>query len=57
MLYSTPLALPLILVRHFSHENATEKEEPTIEEDNFDFNVIETPVKHKIHTDTQFPML
>uniref|UniRef100_A0A673YXC8 F-actin monooxygenase n=1 Tax=Salmo trutta TaxID=8032 RepID=A0A673YXC8_SALTR len=45
MLYSTPLALPLILVRHFSHENATEKEEPTIEEDNFDFNVIETP-KH-----------
>eukprot|EP00063_Salmo_salar_P028664 XP_014003499.1 PREDICTED: protein-methionine sulfoxide oxidase mical2b-like isoform X10 [Salmo salar] len=35
--------LPLILVRHFSHENATEKEEPTIEEDNFDFNVIETP--------------
>ncbi|XP_045552921.1 protein-methionine sulfoxide oxidase mical2b isoform X2 [Salmo salar] len=36
--------LPLILVRHFSHENATEKEEPTIEEDNFDFNVIETPV-------------
>uniref|UniRef100_A0A8C7R5D4 F-actin monooxygenase n=1 Tax=Oncorhynchus mykiss TaxID=8022 RepID=A0A8C7R5D4_ONCMY len=43
MLYSTPLALPLILVRHFSHENATEKEEPIIEEANFDFNVIEPP--------------
>uniref|UniRef100_A0A8C7N870 F-actin monooxygenase n=1 Tax=Oncorhynchus kisutch TaxID=8019 RepID=A0A8C7N870_ONCKI len=39
MLYSTPLALPLILVRHFSHENATEKEEPIIEE----ANVIEPP--------------
>ncbi|XP_071007691.1 F-actin-monooxygenase mical2b-like isoform X3 [Oncorhynchus clarkii lewisi] len=35
--------LPLILVRHFSHENATEKEEPIIEEANFDFNVIEPP--------------
>uniref|UniRef100_A0A8C7N826 F-actin monooxygenase n=1 Tax=Oncorhynchus kisutch TaxID=8019 RepID=A0A8C7N826_ONCKI len=32
-------ALPLILVRHFSHENATEKEEPIIEE----ANVIEPP--------------
>uniref|UniRef100_A0A8C7KVY0 F-actin monooxygenase n=1 Tax=Oncorhynchus kisutch TaxID=8019 RepID=A0A8C7KVY0_ONCKI len=31
--------LPLILVRHFSHENATEKEEPIIEE----ANVIEPP--------------
>ncbi|XP_064807503.1 F-actin-monooxygenase mical2b-like isoform X7 [Oncorhynchus masou masou] len=35
--------LPLILVRHFSHENATEKEEPIIEEANFEFNVIEPP--------------
>nr|XP_046167583.1 protein-methionine sulfoxide oxidase mical2b-like isoform X7 [Oncorhynchus gorbuscha] len=39
--------LPLILVRHFSHENTTEKEEPIIEEANFEFNVIEpTQVSH-----------
>ncbi|XP_035654039.1 F-actin-monooxygenase mical2b-like isoform X9 [Oncorhynchus keta] len=35
--------LPLILVRHFSHENTTEKEEPIIEEANFEFNMIEPP--------------
>ncbi|XP_071200116.1 F-actin-monooxygenase mical2b-like isoform X5 [Salvelinus alpinus] len=49
--------LPLILVRHFSHENATEKEEPIIEEANFDFNVIEPPqVSHdgpKLPPDSQ----
>ncbi|XP_041746449.1 protein-methionine sulfoxide oxidase mical2b isoform X3 [Coregonus clupeaformis] len=33
--------LPLILVRHFSHEKAAEEEEPTIEEANSDFKEIE----------------
>ncbi|XP_029490599.2 F-actin-monooxygenase mical2b-like isoform X4 [Oncorhynchus nerka] len=49
--------LPLILVRHFSHENTTEKEEPIIEEANFEFNVIEPPqVSHdgpKLPPDSQ----
>ncbi|XP_041694193.1 protein-methionine sulfoxide oxidase mical2b isoform X5 [Coregonus clupeaformis] len=35
--------LPLILVRHFPREKAAEKEEPTIEEANSDFEEIEPP--------------
>uniref|UniRef100_A0A8C7MET0 F-actin monooxygenase n=1 Tax=Oncorhynchus kisutch TaxID=8019 RepID=A0A8C7MET0_ONCKI len=58
LLYSTPSALPLILVRHFSREKAAEKEEPNIEEANSDFEEIEPPVKHNIQTDTQpFPVI
>jgi hypothetical protein len=57
-LYSTPSALPLILVRHFSREKAAEKEEPNTEEANSDFEEIEPLVKHNIQTDTQpFPVI
>uniref|UniRef100_A0A4W5JZ13 F-actin monooxygenase n=1 Tax=Hucho hucho TaxID=62062 RepID=A0A4W5JZ13_9TELE len=46
LLYSTPSALPLILVRHFSREKDAEKEEPNVEEANSDFEEIEPPVSH-----------
>uniref|UniRef100_A0A3P8YEV7 F-actin monooxygenase n=1 Tax=Esox lucius TaxID=8010 RepID=A0A3P8YEV7_ESOLU len=41
VLHSTPSALPLILVKHFSREQAAKNEAPTFEEANSDFEEIE----------------